>query len=79
MGPPRGHPLRTAQRRFQAGDLPVPTFITDTGRLMVIVEEDYRKPLSPEEATDAIFDLKRQQNRLEEMLREVLARLPEPT
>lgn len=32
-----GIPLRTAQRMHSRGELPVPAFVTKTGRIMVIV------------------------------------------
>ena len=53
-----GVPLRTAQRRFHEGSLPVPTMVTETGRLMVIVEGNGDKPLTPAEREE-LFLLRR--------------------
>jgi len=58
--------LRTAQRMFARGELPVPTFTTDTGKFMVIVE--YPPVLPPEEMTAMLFRLKEQLDRIEQKL-----------
>jgi hypothetical protein len=62
-----GMPLRTAQRKHSKGELPVPTFTTNTGRRMVIVEEP-EPTLSPEEMTEMLFALREQLNRIEQKL-----------
>jgi len=62
-----GIPIRTAQRRFHEGSLPVPTFVTDTGRLMVLVEDPH-PALSAEEVTEMLFAIKSQLNRIERAL-----------
>lgn len=63
-----GIPLRTAQRKFHEGTLPVPTMVTETGRLIVLVEEAQRPTLTPEEMTEMLFALKAQLNRIERKL-----------
>ena len=63
--------LRTAQRMAQRGDLPVPHFTTDTGRVMVTVQDEGRQPLTAQEMTEMLFALKRQLNRIEAKLDEV--------
>ena len=68
------HP-RTAQRRFHEGSLPVPTFVTDTGRLMVLVDDDRAPPMTPEELTREVQALKRQQNRIESKLDRLMSAL----
>jgi hypothetical protein len=70
-----GMNLRTAQRLFHQGKLPVPTFTTETGRLMVLVNDDRAPPMTPDELTREVVALKRQQNRIESKLDEVLAAL----
>jgi len=68
------HP-RTAQRLFHQGKLPVPTMVTETGRLLVLVDDDRVPPLTPEELTHEVQALKRQQNRIESKLDDVLTAL----
>lgn len=70
-----GIPIRTAQRRFHEGSLPVPTMVTETGRLMVLVDDDRAPPMTPEELTREVQALKRQQNRIERKLDAVLTAL----
>lgn len=52
-----GIPLRTAQRMHQRGELPVPAKVTETGRIMVFVEE---ADLTPEELTELIHSLQKE-------------------
>ena len=40
----QGIPLRTAQRMYHRGDLPVPAKVTETGRIMVFVPVDGAEP-----------------------------------
>jgi predicted site-specific integrase-resolvase len=65
-----GLSLRTAQRMFHRGTLPVPTKVTSTGRLMVLVDEPTRDELATEVAR-----LRRQNARLECKLDRVLEAL----
>jgi len=64
--------LRTAQRMHTRGDLPVPSFTTGTGRIMVIVQGEARKPLTPEETTEMLYAIKAQLNRIEQKLDRVV-------
>jgi len=58
--------IRTAQRMHQRGELPVPAFVTSTGRIMVVVEEE--PLLNPREVTNMLHALKRQLDRIERKL-----------
>jgi len=67
--------LRTAQRMHQRGELPVPAFVTDTGRIMVVVE-DARPELdmSREELVEEVITLRGELRRLERRLDQALIR-----
>jgi hypothetical protein len=55
------------------GELPVPFRVTETNRIMVIVEADEFPPtLSNREMTEMLFALRRQLNAIEEKLDSVL-------
>ena len=64
--------LRTAQRMAHRGDLPVPHHVTESNRIMVIVEDDGRVPLTPRETTEMLFAIKAQLNRIEKQLDKVV-------
>lgn len=49
--------------------------VTETGRLMVLVDDDRAPPMTPEELTREVQALKRQQNRIERKLDAVLTAL----
>lgn len=64
-----GMNLRTAQRMFHRGEIEHPTWVTDTGRLMVRVPADtFAKSNRPDAS-------QRQLDRIERKLDEVLALL----
>ena len=65
--------LRTAQRMHSRGTLPVPVFVTDTGRIMVNVEVEERETLTLEQMTDIVLSLRVQLNRIESKLDEALS------
>jgi hypothetical protein len=65
--------LRTAQRMHNRGTLPVPVFVTDTGRIMVHVTVEERETLTLEDMTDIVLGLRAQLNRIESKLDEVLS------
>jgi predicted site-specific integrase-resolvase len=62
---------RTAQRKFHEGTLPVPTRVTQSGRLMVIAEVDRPTP-TVEDIAATVASLRRQMNRIERKLDRVL-------
>jgi hypothetical protein len=58
---------------FHRKELPVPTKVTGTGRLMVLVDdEEFPEPLTLDEATARIQQLENQYRRLEGKLDRVL-------
>lgn len=62
--------LRTAQRMHHRGELPYPSKVTSSGRINLIVPES-EYPAEPDLASQ-FFDLKRQLNRIEAKLDELL-------
>lgn len=60
--------LRTAQRMHSRGELPVPSRVTETGRIKVFVEEP-----APENTTELIYRLQKEvrdlRRRVEELER----------
>ena len=66
--------LRTAQRMHQRGELPVPAFVTDTGRILVFVEVEPKQSQQSEEVTEELRSLREQVARLERKLDKALAR-----
>lgn len=71
-----GIPKRTAQRMFHRKELPVPTKVTGTGRLLVLVDEaDWPEEMTSGEMSVRLRRLESQYARLEDKLDRVLEAL----
>lgn len=67
--------LRTAQRKANKGDLPVPTRVNDSGRYMVFVDADeFPEHVSPEDVMNMLHRLVARMDHIEAKLDAVLVK-----
>jgi len=62
--------LRTAQRMHARGQLPVPSSMTDTGRIIVMAPVDQPLPTAREELLAELRNLEERANRIKAKLHE---------